>query len=70
VRDRIFGRVREGSEPELDVWYFLPKLSELNPVEGCWNRLNEWFKHRLIPDLSTLKQQIQRGLLTVDEPNI
>ncbi len=31
---------------------------------------SEWFKHRLIPNLTTLKQQIQRGLPTVDEPNI
>ena len=60
---------KEGEE-HLDVWYFPPKLPELNPVEGCWDRLNEWFKHRLIPDLATLKQQIQRGLPTVDEPNI
>jgi transposase len=60
---------KEGME-HLDVWYFPPKLPELNPVEGCWDRLNEWFKHRLIPNLSTLKQKIQQGLSTVDEPNI
>ena len=28
-------------EEHLDVWYFPPKLPELNPVEGCWDRLNE-----------------------------
>jgi len=39
----------------LDVRYFPSKLPELNPVEGCWNQLQEWFEHRLIPDLSTLK---------------
>ena len=55
---------------ELTVWYFPPKLPELNPLEGCWDHLQEWFKHRLIPDLSTLNQQLQRGLPTVDEPNI
>jgi transposase len=55
---------------DLEVWYFPPKLPELNPVEGCWDRLQEWFKHRLVPDLPTLKQQIQRGLPTVEEPNI
>lgn len=54
----------------LEVWYFPPKLPELNPVEGCWDRLKEWFKHRLVPDLPTLKHQMQRGLSTVDEPNI
>ena len=50
----------EESEEHLDVWYFPPKLPELNAVEGCWDRLNEWF----------LKEQMQRGLHTVDEPNI
>ncbi|MCQ4333134.1 transposase [Natronomonas sp. F2-12] len=60
----------EGNEEHLDVWYFPSKLPELNPVEGRWDRLNEWFKHRLIPGLSALKQQIQRGLSTVSEPNI
>ena len=29
---------------DLDVWYFPSKLPELNPVEGCWDQLNEWFK--------------------------
>jgi hypothetical protein len=60
----------EEGEEHLDVWYLPPKLPELNPVEGCWDRLNEWFKHRLIPDLPTLKQQIQQGLSTVAEPVI
>ena len=55
---------------DLDVWYFPPKLPELNPLEGCWDRLKEWFKHRLVPDLPALKAQIQRGLPTVEEPNI
>jgi len=55
---------------DLDVWYFPPKLPELNPLEGCWDRLKEWFKHRLVPDLPTLKAQLQRGLPTVEEPNI
>jgi hypothetical protein len=43
---------------DLAVWYFPPKLPELNPVEGCWNQLYECFKHRLIPDLPTLKEFI------------
>ena len=60
----------EEGEEHLGVWYFPPKLPELNAVEGCWDRLSEWFKHRLIPDLSSLKEQTQRGLRTVDEPNI
>jgi len=55
---------------DLEVWYFPPKLPDLNPVEGCWDRLQEWFKHRLVPDLPTLKRQLLRGLPTVEEPNI
>lgn len=55
---------------DLDIWYFPSKLTELNPVEGCWNQLYEWFKHRLIPDLSTLKESITRGVGAINEPNI
>ena len=55
---------------ELAGWYFPSKLPELNPVEGCWNQLYEWFKHRLIPDLSTLKASILEGIDTIDKPNI
>jgi hypothetical protein len=55
---------------DLDVWDFPPKLPELNPLEKYWDRLKEWFKHRLVPDLPTLKAQLQRGLPTVEEPNI
>jgi len=70
VGDSSVACVRGDDNTELDVWYFPSKLPELNPVEGCWDRLNEWFKHRLIPDLPTLKEQLQRGLPTVTEPNI
>ena len=55
---------------ELAGWYFPSKLPELNPVEGCWNQLYEWFKHRLIPDLPALKASILEGIDTIDEPNI
>ena len=55
---------------ELAVWYFPSKLPELNPVEGCWNQLYEWFKYPLIPDLSALKASILEGIDTIDEPNI
>jgi hypothetical protein len=53
-----------------EVWYFPSKLPELNAVEGCWNQLQEWFKHRLIPDLSTLKEHTPKGINTINEPNI
>ena len=46
------------------------KLPELNAVEGCWDQLQEWFKYRLVPDLSSLKDHISRGLNAVSEPNI
>ena len=55
---------------DLDVWYFPSKLPELNPLEGCWNQLYEWFKHRLIPVLSTLKASILKETDTIDEPKI
>lgn len=63
-------RSRACMEIRLDVWYFPSKLLELNAVEGCWNQLQEWFKHRLIPDLPTLKDYIPRGVNTINEPNI
>jgi transposase len=52
------------------VWYFPSKLPELNPVEGCWDQLNEWLKHRLLPDLSTVKQRLAGGIPQIDEPTI
>jgi len=55
---------------DLELWYFPPKLPELNPVEGCWNQLQEWFKHRLVPDVSTLKDNISRGVDAINEPDI
>ncbi len=47
---------------DLEVWYFPPKLPKLNAVEGCWDQLKEWFKYRLVPNLSTLKNYLRRGL--------
>jgi hypothetical protein len=55
---------------DLEVWYFPSKLPELNAVEGCWDQLQEWFNYRLMPDLSTLKEYIPRGLSAITEPNI
>lgn len=62
--------MRGDDKIDLDDWYFPPKLPELNPVEGCWDRLNKWFKHRLIPGPPTLKQKIQQAILTVNEPHL
>jgi len=55
---------------DLDIWYFPSKLPELNPVEGCWNQLQEWFKHRLIPDIKSIKQHFLTGIEQINEPNI
>lgn len=67
TRDISVVRVRG---EDLEVWYFPSKLPELNPVEGCWDQLNEWFKHRLISDLDTLKQRLTRGIPRISEPSI
>jgi hypothetical protein len=47
---------------KLQVWYFPAHLPELNPVEGYWNKLNGWFKYRLIEDLSELKTMLRTAL--------
>ena len=54
----------------IELWYFPSKLPELNAVEGCWDQLQEWFKYRLVPDLSSLKDYILRGVNAISEPNI
>jgi len=47
---------------KLQVWHFPTHLPELNPVEGYWNKLNIWFKYRLIEDLSELKTMLRTAL--------
>lgn len=54
----------------LDLWYFPPKLPELNPVEECWNQLQEWFSNRFVADLEQLKRDLRAGVETISEPNI
>ncbi|MEY7851161.1 transposase [Natrarchaeobius sp. A-rgal3] len=67
VGDSSVSRVRGD---DLEVWHFPSKLPERNVVEGCWDQLQEWFKYGLMSDLSTLKDDIPRGLNAIDEPNI
>ena len=55
---------------KLDLWYFPPKLPELNPVEGCWNQLQEWFSNRFVKDLHQLKRELVRGVKEINVPNI
>jgi hypothetical protein len=44
----------------------------LNTTENQngWDQLQEWLEYRLVPDLSKLKDHIQRGLDAINEPNI
>jgi hypothetical protein len=55
---------------KLDLWYFPSKLPELNPVEGCWNQLQEWFSNRFVEDLVQLKRELVKGVQQIDVPNI
>lgn len=52
------------------AWYFPPRLPELNPVEQCWNQLEEWFNYRFIEDLSQLQAELQSAIGEIDEPNL
>jgi transposase len=54
----------------LQVWYLPPRLPELNPLEGCWNQLKEWFKYRLITGLDELKESLLIGFEKITEPDI
>ena len=54
----------------LDVWYFPPKSPELNPLEGCWKQVTDWFNYRLIEDLDALKQQLGEAVADINEPNV
>lgn len=52
------------------AWYFPPRLPELNPVEQCWNQLEDWFNHLLIEDLDHLQAELQVALEGLSEPNV
>lgn len=67
VGDTSVERVRG---EKLTVWYFPPRLPELNPVEHCWKQVGTWYKYRLIEDLKELKQSLSRALSQIDEPNL
>lgn len=54
----------------LQVWYFPSHLPELNPVEGCWKQLNNWFKFRLIEDLDELKSTLGTALNEISVPDM
>lgn len=54
----------------LDLWYFPPKLPELNPVEECWKQLKEWFNNRFVADLAQLRRDLSAGVKTLSEPTI
>ena len=52
----------------LDIWYFPPKSPELNPMEGCWRQVKDWFNYRLIEDLDALKQSLGEAIAEIQEP--
>ncbi|MFB6198007.1 MAG: transposase [Halobacteriaceae archaeon] len=54
----------------LQAWYFPPRLPELNPVEQCWNQLEQWFNYLLIEDLTHLQVELRKALKEIDEPNL
>ena len=54
----------------LDVWYFPPKSPELNPMEGCWRQVKDWFNYRLIEDLDALKQSLGEAIAEIQEPTL
>lgn len=67
IGDTAVERVRKDS---FEAWYFPPRLPELNPVEQCWNQLDEWFNHRLIEDLEHLQAELRMALKELSEPNV
>lgn len=54
----------------LQVWYFPPRLPELNPTEQCWNQFKSWYKYRFIEDLDALKGTLSSAFAAIDEPDI
>jgi len=54
----------------LELWYFPPKLPELNAVEGCWDQMQQWFAGRFVEDLSQLKQELATVISEITVPNI
>ena len=54
----------------LQVWYFPPRLPELNPVEQCWNQFKAWYRYRFIADLPALKQSLASAFASINEPDI
>lgn len=58
------------SGEQLELWYFPPKLPELNPVEQCWNQLHEWFSNLFVSDLDELKHYLSKGVKQISIPNL
>lgn len=54
----------------LQVWYFPPRLPELNPVEQCWNQFKSWYRYRFIKDLPALKRSLSSAFASINEPNL
>lgn len=54
----------------LQVWYFPPRLPELNPVEQCWNQFKSWYRYRFVEDLPELKRTLSSAFASINEPDI
>ena len=54
----------------LQVWYFPPRLPELNPIEQCWNQFKAWYRYRFIEDLPALKRSLSTAFASINEPDI
>ena len=54
----------------LQVWYFPPRLPELNPVEQRWNQFKVWYKYRFVEDLPALKRTLASAFASITEPDI
>ena len=66
---QAYERFRSGVEsPTADHGYFPPKSPELNPMEGCWNQVKDWYNYRLIEDLDALKQSLRDAITEIHEP--
>ena len=54
----------------LQVWYFPPRLPELDPIEQCWNQFKFWYRYQFIEDLPAVKRTLTTAFASINEPDI
>lgn len=54
----------------LQVWYFPPRLPELDPIEQCWNQFKFWYRYQFIEDLPAVKRTLSTAFASINEPDI